>query len=201
MRRRPFSTSLSSWPRIRPAGSVKKSRSTVITCETLATESFGREAALAGMSTFPGASTSRRFDVRTRARTVRSRLRLKASLCTISTGRRNPGSEPAGSPKSAHQICPRSTTNGRAQATAAAVAGHRSRGGFLPHRTGRSVALLPSGLCAWPRSRPGRWRRAGSGTPPIACRGSQPIRTSRLESTVRLSYFSNTMVGHSGQPA
>jgi hypothetical protein len=55
------------------------------------------------MSTLPGASTRRRFEVSTTAMTVRRRLRLNASSCTISSGRRNPGSDPPGSPRSAHQ--------------------------------------------------------------------------------------------------
>ena len=48
--------------------------STVITCVTFATESFDRPEALAGTNTFPGASTSFRFAVKTTAITVRNRL-------------------------------------------------------------------------------------------------------------------------------
>ena len=76
---------------MRPASSVRKSLSSVTTWETLATESFGSQEALAGTSTLPGASTSRRFAVKTTAMTVRVRLRLKASSEMIRTGRRNPG--------------------------------------------------------------------------------------------------------------
>ncbi|MDZ7631519.1 MAG: hypothetical protein U5K74_09265 [Gemmatimonadaceae bacterium] len=57
-----------------------------------------------------GASSSRSDEVSTSAITVPIRLRLKASDCTITTGRRNAGAEPDASPSSAHQTSPRSTT-------------------------------------------------------------------------------------------
>ena len=86
------------------AADLPSDRPIVTICETLATESLGRPDVLAGMSTLPGASTSRRFDVSTTATTVRIRLRLNASSWTIKSGRRSPGSEPRGSSRSAHQI-------------------------------------------------------------------------------------------------
>jgi hypothetical protein len=52
----------------------------------------------------PGDSARRRFVVRGTQTTVRKRLRLNASLWTMATGRRNPGAEPTGSGRSAHQI-------------------------------------------------------------------------------------------------
>ncbi len=134
-RRSPLSTSMSSWPLIRPARSRRKSRSIVITCETLATESLGRPADFAGISTLPGASTSRTFAVSTTATTVRIRLRLKASLCTIRIGRRNPASDPSGSPRSAHQTWPRSTTTTHRGSTALGVDEAGSRAGSLRCRT------------------------------------------------------------------
>ncbi len=45
------------------------------------------------------------------ATTVLMRLLLKLSDETISTGRRNPGPEPLGSGKDAHQISPRFTSS------------------------------------------------------------------------------------------
>ena len=77
-----------------PARSVRVSRSMVMICDTLATESFGSPLARLATRTFPGAPSSLRFDVSTTAIAVSMRLRLKESAWTITSGRRNPGSEP-----------------------------------------------------------------------------------------------------------
>ncbi len=128
------------WPRSLPTRSVRKSRSTVISCETLATESRGRPESCFGTSTLPGASTNRRLDVKITATTVWMRLRLKASLCTTSRGRRKPGSAPRGAGRDAHQISPRSITTLR---TGEYVLGARPRsylsGCLRPHRRHRVV--------------------------------------------------------------
>jgi len=81
-------------------------RSSVTSCDTFATESFESLVARAGRSTFPGASAQRRLLVRGTHTTVAMRLRLNESPCTTSTGRRNPGADPAGDPRSAHQMSP-----------------------------------------------------------------------------------------------
>ena len=50
------------------------------------------------------------FDVTVAQIAVRIALSLNSFDCTISTGRRNPGPDPCGSPSDAHQISPRRTT-------------------------------------------------------------------------------------------
>jgi hypothetical protein len=109
-RRNPSST-----VRIREDGnlphlSVRNARSTVITCETFATESLGRPASDAGIDTFPGASARRRFEVKTTAKIVRMRLRLKVFDWMISTGLRKAGPEAIGVGSCAHQTSPLSIT-------------------------------------------------------------------------------------------
>ena len=89
-----------------PTRSVSEGLSKATTCETFATESFGRPVRRASRSTFPGASAQFRLLVSGTHRTVAILLRLKGSPCTTITGRRNPGPEPAGSGKSTHQISP-----------------------------------------------------------------------------------------------
>src|ERR1035438_4667915 len=89
-----------------PTRSVKRSRSRVRTWETLATESFGSPVTRAESMTFPGASAQRRLLVRGTHKTVEIRLRFKASPCTTTTGRRNPGADPTGAGRSAHQTSP-----------------------------------------------------------------------------------------------
>jgi hypothetical protein len=89
-----------------PTRSVSEDLSKATTCETFATESFGRPVRRASRSTFPGASAHFRLLVSATHRTVAILLRLKGSPCTTITGRRNPGPEPAGSGRSAHQISP-----------------------------------------------------------------------------------------------
>ena len=83
----------------------------VITCDTLATESFIKPVSFDKSMTFPGACAKRRLELTTTARTVFMRLLLKASEEMIITGRRYPASDPRGSGKFAHQISPRFITN------------------------------------------------------------------------------------------
>ena len=90
----------------RPVCSVNEDLSRVTIWDTLATESFGNPVSWAFNNRFPGASAHLRLLVKGTQTTVAIRLRLKALHWTTSTGRRNPGSEPIGSPKSAHQISP-----------------------------------------------------------------------------------------------
>src|SRR5439155_27023824 len=89
-----------------PIRSVREDLSSVTSCETLATESLGSPVAFEARSTLPGASAQRRLLVRGAQTTVAIRLRLNESPYTTTTGRRNPGSEPDGSGKSAHQTSP-----------------------------------------------------------------------------------------------
>ena len=68
-------------PATNAAGEVgEELLSTVMTWVTFATESFDRPEALAGIKTFPGASTSLTLAVNTTAIAVRNRLWLNASL-------------------------------------------------------------------------------------------------------------------------
>ena len=81
--------------------------------ETFATDGTDRPVPLSGRLTFPGASARRRFEVMTAAITVLMRLSLKLFAEIISTGRRYPGADPAGSGNEAHQISPRRITTCR----------------------------------------------------------------------------------------
>src|SRR5262245_53622936 len=63
----------------------------------------------AGSRTFPGAVAHFRLLVNGTQTTVAIRLRLIASACTTTIGRRKPGPEPLGSGRSAHQTSPWAT--------------------------------------------------------------------------------------------
>jgi len=89
-----------------PTRSVKHCRSKVTICDPFATDSFGRPLTPADKRTFPGASAHVRLLVNGTQTTVASRLRFKASPWTTTTGRRNPGPDPVGSGRSAHQVSP-----------------------------------------------------------------------------------------------
>ena len=113
-------------------------RSSVTSCETLATESFGRRVARAGRRTLPGASAQPRLLVSGTQTTVAIRLRLNESPCTTTTGRRNPGPDPAAAPGSAHRMSPWLITSPSPAELAdpLRVQTHRppSRGPRTPHR-------------------------------------------------------------------
>jgi hypothetical protein len=89
-----------------PVRSVSSDLSSTTTCDTFATESFGRPVREVSRRTFPGASAHFKLLVSGTHKTVAILLRLNESLWTTTTGRRNPGPEPAGSGRSAHQISP-----------------------------------------------------------------------------------------------
>jgi hypothetical protein len=93
-----------------PTSSLSNSRSRVMICEALATESLGRPVARAGRSTLPGASAQRRLLVKGTHTTLRIRLRFRASPWTTRTGRRKPGPEPVGSGRFAQYTWPWATT-------------------------------------------------------------------------------------------
>src|SRR5208283_42815 len=90
----------------RPTRSVRRVRSSVTICETLATESLPSPEVRAARSTFPGALAHLRLLVSGTHTTVARRLRLRGSPCTTSTGRRNPGPDPTGSGRPAQQTSP-----------------------------------------------------------------------------------------------
>ena len=89
-----------------PTSSVSNSRSRVMICEALATESLGRPVARAERSTLPGASAQRRLLVKGTQTTLRILLRFSASPWTTNTGLRNPGPEPVGSGRFAQYTWP-----------------------------------------------------------------------------------------------
>jgi hypothetical protein len=89
-----------------PTSWLSNSRSRVMICDALATESFGRPVDRAGRSTLPGASAQRRLLVNGTHTTVLIRLRLRASPWTTKTGLRKPGPEPIGSRKLAQYTWP-----------------------------------------------------------------------------------------------
>ena len=68
----------------------------------LATECFGRPVERRAKRTLPGAAARARLEVNATTRTVPILLALNGSLCTTSTGRRKPGSEPLGAFSDAH---------------------------------------------------------------------------------------------------
>lgn len=81
-------------------------RSTVRICETFATESFGNPVREAASRTLPGAAASRRLLVSGTTTAVATRLALKFSPCTTTTGRRNLGEEQTGSSSDGQQTSP-----------------------------------------------------------------------------------------------
>ncbi len=89
-----------------PTRSVSRDLSSEISCETLAAESFGSPVTRVDKLTLPGARAHFRLLVSGTQTTVEIRLWLRASPCTTATGLRNPGPEPVGAGKSAHQISP-----------------------------------------------------------------------------------------------
>ena len=103
---------------IRPVRSSRSVRSRATTCDTFATESFGKPVIPAVNSTFPGASAHRKLLVSGTQTAVASRLRFNASPWTMTTGRRNPGPEPAGSGSSAQHTSPWEITIRRDRAPA-----------------------------------------------------------------------------------
>src|SRR5579864_1669603 len=90
---------------------MRRSLSKVTIWETFATESFGNPVRRADSETFPGAFAHRRLPVRGTQTTVAIRLRFKASPCTTTTGRLNPGPDPIGGGRSAHHTSPWEITN------------------------------------------------------------------------------------------
>jgi hypothetical protein len=95
----------------RPTRFVNSCLSSVRSCDTFATESFGSPVVRAESRTFPGAKAHFRLLVRRTHTTVAMRLWFSASLWTTTTGLRKPGPEPVGLGRSAHQISPRDITS------------------------------------------------------------------------------------------
>lgn len=89
-----------------PTRAVRRFLSRLTIWDTLATESFGSPVRRAERGTFPGAKLHLRLLVKGTHTTVAMRLRFNASDWTTTTGLRNPGPEPVGAGKSAHQISP-----------------------------------------------------------------------------------------------
>ena len=87
--------------------SINLTLSITLTCDTTATESFDNFVSSLSRITLPGASANNIFVVNGITITVFILLSLNALSCSMSTGRRNPGSLPKGIPKSAHHISPR----------------------------------------------------------------------------------------------
>jgi len=89
-----------------PLRAVSSALSKLTIWETLATESFGSPVKRGESVTLPGALAHLRLLVSGTQTTVAIRLRFSASPCTTTTGLRNPGPEPVGSGRSAHQMSP-----------------------------------------------------------------------------------------------
>lgn len=110
---------------IRPMRSSSKLRSRATSCDTLATESFGRPVIRAVSSALPGASAQRRLLVRGTQSAVDTLLRFRASPWTTITGRLNPGPDPVGAGNSAQQTSPCVITTRHAEASGSSL--HRER--------------------------------------------------------------------------
>jgi len=116
-----------------PARSVRSLLFKVTIWDTLATEGLGSPVMGGGRRTFPGARAHFTLLVNGTQTTVATRLRLNASPCTTATGRRNPGLDPWGAGKSAHQTSP------RAMLTSDSAAAHGA-----PRRVQTRLAALGS---------------------------------------------------------
>jgi hypothetical protein len=114
--------------------------SRVMTWVTFATESFGRPVIRELRSKLPGAFAHRRFVVRRTHTTVPMRLWFSLSPWTTTKGLRNPGSEPLGIGRSAHQISPCETTT-RLPRVCDAQRRERTHRPAPPHRTPCSSLL------------------------------------------------------------
>src|SRR5450759_5047425 len=86
-----------------PTRTVNPDLSRVTICETFDTDSFGSPVALSDRRTLPGADAHFTLLVKATQTAVAIRLRFKASP---STGRRKPGFDPRGLPRSAHHTSP-----------------------------------------------------------------------------------------------
>jgi hypothetical protein len=125
-----------------PVSSVSNSRSRLMICETLATESFESPVARAGRSTLPGASTQARLLVKGTQTTVLMRLRFSASPWITNTGLRKPGPEPVGSGRSAQYTCPWAITVQPLQAYVCLLQRWRDRDGSpWPRKLDSSLRL------------------------------------------------------------
>jgi hypothetical protein len=125
----------------RPTRSVSRFLSTLTICETTATEFCGRPVIREERWMLPGAKAHLKLLVRGTQRTVAILLRFKLSDCTTTTGRRNPGPDPFGGGRSAHQISPWEITTPLAQE-------HVEQ---LRQRMGRCYRRSRRRLCSWPR--------------------------------------------------
>jgi hypothetical protein len=115
-RARPASICVMSHSGSAPMRSSRARRSTVAICVTLTTESAASRPMSMGTATFPGSAASWALVVSAATVTVRSAERLYESALMTTTGRRNAGAEPLGSPRSAHQTSPRLTAASRPRA-------------------------------------------------------------------------------------
>jgi hypothetical protein len=119
--------------------SVSNSRSRVMICDTLATESFGSPVVRAGRRTLPGASVQRRLLVKGTQTMVLMRLRFNVSPWTTRTGLRKPGLEPAGFGRSAQYTCPWAITIQWLQACVWPRRKSQDQAGCPFHRRGDSL--------------------------------------------------------------
>lgn len=119
--------------------SVSNSRSRVMICDTLATESFGSAVVRADRRTLPGASAQRRLLVKGTQTMVLMRLRFNVSPWTTRTGLRKPGLEPAGFGRSAQYTCPWAITIQWLQACVWRRRKSQDRAGCLFDRRGDSL--------------------------------------------------------------
>jgi hypothetical protein len=89
-----------------PVRSVSSVLFRLTICETLATDSLASPVSRVESRTLPGALAHLVLLVSGTQTTVPILLRFSESPCTTTTGLRNPGPDPLGSGRSAHQISP-----------------------------------------------------------------------------------------------
>jgi len=106
-------SSVLAWDNL-PVRSVRRLLSMLTMSAAIATESLARPVRVEERKVLPGAVSHLRLVVSGTHTVVAIRLRLSESLCTMTTGLRNPGPDPAGAGRSAHQISPCDTTTLRA---------------------------------------------------------------------------------------
>lgn len=144
-RRTPSSTSRNLAGGNLPTRPVRNDLSSVTICETLTTDARPKPTLRLESSTLPGAAASCVVDVIAATTTVPMRLRVNSSLCRMTTGRLNPGSEADGSGRSAHHTSPRFIYQSSLSSVCNCISLRLgSRSDLLPEYTSSSLAVTSS---------------------------------------------------------
>lgn len=170
--------------------SERMSRSRATSWVTLATDDRGRPVSRSDSATLPGLADHLRFLVSGTHTTVRMALRLKSSDCTTTTGRRYPGPEPCGSPRSAQHTSPWAITTRSTGGTQPQLRGRTHPGSRRPrapqarNRSMRSARLASAGR----RTRAALSCKPRFASDPRAWQVARPSRTRHSARTRQSSY-------------